>query len=136
MPCYVIKTSMANWRRGIWPANPKNLADFHRVLSTPGNEKLTSYNDAAMTVDKVMDSQREEHVIFYDSVFVRQVMPTATKIFIDATFQSTPRMAGVSQLLTVMVVAHNHVCSITSSGPFKNFQVILILIFQVLPVAY
>lgn len=108
VPYHVVKTSMANWRRGIWPASPKSLAEFHRVLTAPGNEKLTSYNDATMTLDSVVDSDGEQHVIFYDPVFVRKVMTTATKIFVDATFQTTPRMAGISQLLTIMVVSHNH----------------------------
>lgn len=109
VPYHVIKSSMANWRRGVWPASPKNLDEFHRVLTAPGNEKLTTYNDASMTLEHIVDNDGEKHEVFYDPVFVRKVMPSATKIFIDATFQTTPRMAGISQLLTVMVVSHNHV---------------------------
>lgn len=62
-----------------------------------------------MTIDRILDGGGESHILFYDPVFVRKIMPNVSKVFVDAMFQITPRLQGVSQLLTLMVVSHDHV---------------------------
>lgn len=62
-----------------------------------------------MSVDSDIDRDGEQHIIFYDPAFIREIMPNVTKIFIDASFQTTPRITRVSQLLTLKVVSHGHV---------------------------
>lgn len=119
VPYSAIKSSMSNWRKAICPANPKSLTEFVIKLNTAGNEHLTAYNDAAMTVDSVIDRDQHEHVVFYDQNFVLQIIPGVSKVFIDATFQTTPTMVGVAQLLTVMVVAYGHVSSIHFNSNLK-----------------
>lgn len=109
VPYYVIKSSMAIWRRAVWPANRSSLANFYNQLSAARNEHLSSYNYTSMSTDSVIDGDGEQHLVFHDPAFIREVMPNVTKVFIDATFQTTPAMVGVYQLLTLMVVTHGHV---------------------------
>lgn len=100
---------MANWRRSKWPANPTSLAQFYDQINAPSNEHLSVYNETSMTVDSVIDGDQEQHIVFSDPVFLKEIMPNVDKVFLDATFQTTPTISGVSQLLTLMVVSHGHV---------------------------
>lgn len=112
IPYPTIKSSMRNWRRMVYPTNPTSLSEFMQQLGDPTNEHLKSYNDSLMTVNSVIDADGCEHVVLFDEVFVRAVMSRATLIFVDGTFQTTPLLAGVTQLVTIMAVTYSHVSSL------------------------
>lgn len=74
-----------------------------------GNACLRNYNNNEMFVHEIVDGDGCQHVIMYDHNFAADVMTNASRIFIDGTFQTTPRIAGATQLVTIMAVTHSHV---------------------------
>lgn len=100
---------MKHWRRRCFPPNPTNLAGFLDQLRQPCYSNLLNYERNLITINEVTDIDGCLHLIFYDSEFVQNVMSGATKIFVDGTFQTTPRPTDAYQLVMVMAVRFNHV---------------------------
>lgn len=100
---------MKVWRRQIYPRDPTTVQEFYDQLIDPRNENLLVHNSTKMTNKKVTDSDGVEHVIMYDADLVRDIFRDARKLFVDGTFQVTPHVAGVYQLVTFMAVCFGHV---------------------------
>lgn len=106
VPYQAIKSSMINWRRGHYPANPTTLDEFKEQLTDEANFRLLTYNHNELTVQEIVDGDGCQHLIIYDQNFLKR---GASRIFIDGTFQCTPRIAGATQLVTIMAVTYSHV---------------------------
>lgn len=116
LPYEKVKASMKYWRRKAFPANPNTLGQFLAQLREPCNNHLRSYNSSEMLIADVKDQDDNLHMIFWDQQFVGEVMRGATKIFIDGTFQTTPRVVDAYQLVTIMAVRYNHVSKISAAS--------------------
>lgn len=113
--------SMKVWRRQIYPRDPTTLQEFYDQLRDPRNENLLKYNSTMMKIEKVVDSDGEEHVVIYDDTLVKDVFSNAKKIFVDGTFATTPHVEGVYQLVTFMAVCFGHVSLKNLRNNFCHF---------------
>lgn len=100
---------MKVWRRQVYPRDPTTLEEFYVQLKDPQNAKLLNYNSTKMTIEKVQDSDGEEHLIIYDDGLVKEIFRNSRKLFVDGTFQTTPHVQGVYQLVTFMAICFGHV---------------------------
>lgn len=112
---------MKNWRRQIFPRDPKTLQEFHAQLSNPRNENLLKYNSTKMSIKMVQDSGGEQHLNIYDDSLVKEIFKDAQKVFVDGTFQCTPSVIGVYQLVTFMAICYGHVSLKNSRINFEKF---------------
>ena len=100
---------MKECRRKHYPACPRNIQEFVDRLADPAQARILEYDTGRLTVKMITDADNAQHAIFVDENFVREEMAEVSKLFIDATYQSTPRIAGAYQLLSIMGIKLNHV---------------------------
>jgi hypothetical protein len=97
-------------RRISYPPRPSNILAFSEQLSDPRNERLLEYTSGRFTTRLLRDTDGNNHIAIHDAEFVRtEIMQDVTKIFIDATFRSTPNLEDAYQLMTIMGIKFNHV---------------------------
>ena len=95
----------------MYPPNPTSLGEMAAQLEQPEHYRLLEY-DIGRLLGKT-------HIVIYDLEFVH-VFRNVARIFINGTFETTPRVRDVYQLVTVLGVTHGHVS-------YKNDQRIKIL---------
>lgn len=101
---------MMKCRRVIYPARPLDLPAFNEQLDDPQDPRILEYAQGRFSTHLVVDEEGHNHLIIYDEDFVRtEIAPRVTKLFVDATFKSTPNLNDAYQLLTMMGIIFNHV---------------------------
>lgn len=100
---------MQQCRRQHYPPNPRTIDEFVTRLSDTAYERNLEYCNGRLSVTLIIDSSGARHALLFDENFVRQQMGDVTKILIDGTFRSRPRIEGVYQLVTIMGIKLNHV---------------------------
>lgn len=77
-------------------------------LEQPESEKLLQYHVGKLTTRKIVDTENNVHLLMYDAQFAEE-FANVTHVFIDGTFQTTPRVRGVYPLVTVLGIKYDHV---------------------------
>ncbi|XP_043287572.1 uncharacterized protein [Venturia canescens] len=103
-----IRSFMKKCRRRRYPQQPHTIEVFVQQLTAPEYTRNLEYETGHLTVVLITDENNGKHVIFYDAKFVQEEMTEVTRLFIDATFKSRPRLQGVYQVLTILGVKLNH----------------------------
>lgn len=104
---------MVKWRRQIFPKNPRNINEFADQLTAPENSRLQRLFSANLTTEKIVDSNRDIHIAFYNKEMLERYSPSLTKLFVDGTFQIVPDIEGAYQLLSIKGVLFGHVSTFT-----------------------
>ena len=78
-------------------------------LAQPESSRLLEYDVGRLVSRRIVDSLGKVHILLYDPEFVGSQFCTVSKIFIDGTFKTTPRLRDVYQLVTVLGVTYDHV---------------------------
>ena len=100
---------MKRRRRERFPPSPRNLQEFVDQVSDPARARILEYESGRLSIQLIMDNDGAQHVLFHDQNFVNTAMADVSKLLIDATFATRPRLEGVYQLLTVMGIKFSHV---------------------------
>ncbi|XP_043286702.1 uncharacterized protein [Venturia canescens] len=103
-----IRSFMQQCRKKNYPPNPRTIQEFVDRLTDPQFARILEYINGRLTVRSVTDDSGAQHAILYDEDFVRREMSEVTKLLIDATFCTRPRIEGVYQLMTIMGIKLNH----------------------------
>lgn len=116
-PYNEIKGRMKKWRKKNFPKQPRTIKEMGEKLLEPGNEKLRSYGPGVIEPITITDSDGNDHMILIDRELINKRFKNLknAKIFIDGTFQTTPKLDDIYQLLTVMMMHHNHVSVLIQS---------------------
>ena len=109
LPYNTIRASMKVWRRAIYPRQPETLAEFALQLADPANELILQYHSGQLKSTLLRDANNDIHLFLWDQQFLSYVEMNISHFFIDGTFQTTPNMNGVYQLVTLMGIFHGHV---------------------------
>lgn len=118
IPFNSILDSMKRWRRASFPPCPNTLELMARQLADdPDCERILQSDHSQLTTKTIYDREGNVHLLIYDAPWVRQGFRRVDRLFIDGTFQTTPQVAGVHQLLTLMAVRFDHV-----SCKFRNIH--------------
>lgn len=78
-------------------------------LLDPAHARNLESTNGRLSVHLITDESGAQHALFWDAVFVSEEMGDVSRLLIDATFRSRPRIEGVYQLLTIMGIKLNHV---------------------------
>lgn len=100
---------MQKCRRRHYPPCPRTVEEFVDRLSGPASARNLEYGHGRLSIRLVTDDGGAQHVLFWDENFVHQEMATVSRLLIDATFRTRPRVDGVYQLMTIMGIKLNHV---------------------------
>ena len=100
---------MKRRRRERFPPSPRNLQEFVDQVSDPARARILEYESGRLSIQLITDNDGAQHVLFHDQNFVNTEMADVSKLLIDATFATRPRLEGVYQLLTVMSIKFSHV---------------------------
>lgn len=100
---------MKECRRKRFPRHPHTIEEFVQRLTDLEFGRSLEYDTGRFSVILITDSNNGRHVILYDAHFVHEEMSEVTRLFVDATFRSRPRLEGAYQLLTIMGIKLNHV---------------------------
>ena len=98
---------MRRWRLVTEPPNPRNLFNMNEILQNAKWLNKLLYNRGRMTV-RLIISNNSKSLLFFDPQFLRK-FDNSSEMVLDATFQVTPKIFGVMQLLVVMLEKFNHV---------------------------
>lgn len=109
---------MQKCRKHHYPPSPRTIEQFVGRLSDPAYTRNLEYGTGRFSVQLITDESGAQHAVFYDENFIRQEMTDVSRLLIDATFRSRPRIEGVYQLLTIMGIKLNHVRIFSSCNEF------------------
>lgn len=92
-----------------YPPSPHTIGEFVDRLNDPTYRRNLEYGSGRLSVRLVTDDGGAQHALIFDENFVREEMQDVSKLLIDATFSSRPRIDGVYQLMTIMGIKLDHV---------------------------
>ena len=95
------------YRLKAFPPCPKTLSEFGWQLNQGGYSKILNYELNNITAVTVIDLDGETHVLFYDQDLLDEYFKNISHIFVDATFQTRPRIQDCTQLLNILAVINN-----------------------------
>ena len=93
----------------MYPPNPTSLREMAAQLEQPEHYRLLKYDIGRLQCKRVVDNLGKTNIVIYDLEFVHNVFRNVARIFTDGTFETTPRVRDVYQLVTVLGVTHGHV---------------------------
>ena len=96
---------MKRRRRERFPPSPRNLQEFVDQVSDSARARILEYESGRLSIQLITDNDGAQHA----QNFVNTEMADVSKLLIDATFATRPRLEGVYQLLTVMGIKFSHV---------------------------
>lgn len=79
-------------------------------LEDPQNQRLLEYDLGKMSPVSISDDEGNVHLLMYDPELANEFL-NVSHVVIDGTFQTTPRVRGVYQLVAVLGVKYDHVRS-------------------------
>ena len=103
----------------VYPRHPKSLEEFADQLKDNKYDKLLNYELNSVTAVPVRDDDGNCHIVFYDKKLLDEYFKNIQHMFIDATFQTRPKISDCQQLLNVLAVLHNCVKIIHLLGSIK-----------------
>ncbi|XP_043282398.1 uncharacterized protein [Venturia canescens] len=103
-----IRSFMKVCRKKHYPPSPHTVREFVDRLVDPVFARNLEYDNGRLSVRLIIDNSGAQHALFFDKNFVRQEMAEVSRLLIDGTFCSRPRIDGVYQLLTIMGIKLNH----------------------------
>lgn len=110
VPFNSILTTLKRLRRWEFPACPNSLLEMADGLENPDNARLLQHaGRQLLNTRRIIDAQGNLHILIFSPEFVANEFNAVSKLFIDGTFKTTPRVQGVYQLLTILGIRYNHV---------------------------
>lgn len=107
---------MKRWAKKFLPSENVSFKDFQIQTECEEFKKLLEHRSGKVTAKLIVDSLEEEHVILYDSDFLKtRDCSEITRLFLDGTFKTTPRLYTTTfetpsyQVLVIMGIIRNHV---------------------------
>lgn len=106
VPFEIIRASLRNWRRLVFPPAPANILEFAARLANAQNAVFLQYNSGKLSTVMLRDANNDIHVCIFYVNFLTHVQEDITVYQIYSTYQTTPEVEGVMQLCTLMGIYH------------------------------
>ncbi|XP_043288577.1 uncharacterized protein [Venturia canescens] len=91
----------------MYPPSPRTLQSMAEQCQQPECRRLLEYDLGTINTTTITDDEGNVHFLMHDPQFTSEFVDV-THTFIDGTFQTTPRVRGVYQLVTILGVKYDH----------------------------
>ena len=120
-----IKRSLQRWRRSFLPKNPSTLKHMTKTLTQEKNQRILQYERGQLSCTPVDDTDGQTHLIIWDKQLIADEFADieCLRLLIDATYQVTPKLQGVYQLLIIMIIKQDRVIQFCSIQYFILFNI-------------